>query len=182
MNRVRDSGVDLVLRSIEFSYTSQRQKFFKYDFECTHDLPEIDRDCETNYRLSPTVWRQNVGISITAFCTAKRFEDRENEYWADSDGLGLHFNLTTQFVTLARFLFEGLQPSSTTSSSSNKILDTLVNHKASSWKVQVFGTNLLHDRLLTMLLVKDLSIDEDVQCNESNDQRPRDSFLHNLEA
>lgn len=96
MNLVRDSGVDLVLRSIEFSYTSQRQKFFKYDFECTHDLPEIDRDCETNYRLSPTVWRQNVGISITAFCTAKRFEDRENEYWADSDGLGLHFNLTTQ--------------------------------------------------------------------------------------
>lgn len=71
MNRVRDSGVDLVLRSIEFSYTSQRQKFFKYDFECTHDLPEIDRDCETNYRLSPTVWRQNVGISITAFARLK---------------------------------------------------------------------------------------------------------------
>ena len=71
MNRVRDSGVDLVLRSIEFSYTSQRQKFFKYDFECTHDLPEIDRDCETNYRLSPTVWRQNVGILITAFARLK---------------------------------------------------------------------------------------------------------------
>lgn len=45
-----------------------------------------------------------------------------------------------------------------------------------------FRANLLHDRLLTMLLVKELSIDEDVQCNESNDQRPRDSFLHNLEA
>lgn len=127
--------------------------------------------------MAPKCWDINNG-----FCTAKRFEDRENEYWAGSDGLGLHFNLTTQFVTSARFLFEGLRPSSTTSSSSNKILDTLVNHKASSWKVQVFGTNLLHDRLLTMLLVKDLSIDEDVQCNESNDQRPRDSFLHNLEA
>lgn len=29
---------------------------------------------------------------------------------------------------------------------------------------------------------KRLSVDEDVQCNKSNDQRPRDSFLHNLEA
>ena len=130
MNRVRDSGIDLVLRSIEFSYASQRQKFFKYDFECTTYQRSIDK-LSTFPSLAPKCWDINNG-----FCTAKRFEDRENEYWADSDGLGLHFNLTTQFVTSARFLnphhqllFEGLRPSSTTSSSSsNKILDTLVNH------------------------------------------------------